>query len=93
MALMDMLIELDVSRLNFSNKLVAKKLIMHLCVITYQVSHRWRLDGMTFCEMTLVKEYFRWSLRMWMKLQIMTRKMIMRYGPYDAQNWPISFIC
>lgn len=35
MALMDMLIEWDVSRLDFSNKLVAKKLIMHLCVITF----------------------------------------------------------
>ena len=78
MALMDTLIDLDVSRLNFPNKLVAKNVTASIYnhVLT---SYRWILDGMAFYMTTLVKEYFRWRLKIWMNLQIMMRKMALRY--------------
>lgn len=78
MALMDTLIDLDVSRLNFPNKLVGKNVTTSIYnhVLT---SYRWILDGMAFYMMTLVKEYFRWRLKIWMNLQIMMRKMALRY--------------
>lgn len=76
MAVMDRLVELDVSAFVLLFELVnarKKDILVLIIIVIFSYALRLKLNGMTFCKRTLIKEFLIWS---WKTLKISQTMMI-----------------